>query len=178
MVRYKTPPDNPVPPKKPKDPCRPGDGRPTTYNDEYAKRICETLATSTDSINKLCKDLDWMPHITTINLWRFKNEQFSSMYLKARQAQLDLVMENLDNMMDENLLKYRDSEGNERIDSPSATIAIAKANNRKWFASKIVPKLYGDKMQVESTENKETEALRAELKALREQLAEKSKSEY
>jgi hypothetical protein len=78
-----------------------------------------------------------------VALWRFKHPEFSVQYLDAKRHQMDLVMEELDSLIDSNLGYYTDDKGNERIDSPSATIAIAKANNRKWFASKLAPKLYG-----------------------------------
>lgn len=122
-----------------------GQGRPTDYCQEIADKICERVATHTCGIRKLCAMYDDMPAVSSINLWRFKNPSFSAQYLEAKQAQMDLVMESLDDEMDENLHYYTDSEGNKRIDSPSATIAVAKANNRKWFASKIAPKLYGAK---------------------------------
>lgn len=128
-------------------------GRPTDYCEAIAKLICERVATNTCGIKKLCAKYDDMPDVSTINLWRFKHKEFSVQYLEAKQAQMDLLMESLDDEMDENLRYYTDSEGNERIDSPSATIAIAKANNKKWFASKLAPKLYGT-----NPEQKETNA--------------------
>lgn len=130
--------------------------RPTDYCDELANRICELVATTPHGLKKLCSMHDWMPDETTVNLWRFKHEKFSMQYLSAKQAQMDLVMESLDDVLTENLNWYVDEKGNQRIDSPSATIAIAKANNRKWFASKIAPKLYGDRQAVDATVTHET----------------------
>lgn len=118
-------------------------GRPTTYNDEIAARICELVATHECGLKKLVAMYDDLPAVSTINLWRFKHEEFSAQYHDAKRCQIDLIIENSDEMMDEGLHYYVDSEGNNRIDSPSVTLAIAKANNRKWFASKIAPKVYG-----------------------------------
>jgi hypothetical protein len=136
-----------TPRKKPEDKLKVG--RPTTYTPELAAYVCKIVATHTHGLKKLHAMYEDFPDHTTIALWRFKHKEFSSQYLEAKQAQMDLTMENLDDVLDESLHYYTDEKGNQRIDSPSATIAIAKANNRKWFASKIAPKLYGDRTQVE-----------------------------
>lgn len=119
-------------------------GRPTKYSKSLAALICERVATHRHGLKKLCSMFDDMPEHSTITAWRFKYPEFSGQYLDAKRAQIDLVMEELDEIIEDSLVFYHDSEGNERIDSPSATVAIAKANNRKWFASKLAPQLYGD----------------------------------
>lgn len=120
-------------------------GRPTTYTEELATLVCDRVATHIYGLTKLCKMYDDMPDPSTIYLWRYKNKEFSERYLQAKQAQIDLTIESLDDIMDDSLSYYDDDKGNSRIDSPSASIAIAKANNRKWYATKLAPALYGDK---------------------------------
>lgn len=137
-----------TPRKRPEDKLK--TGRPTTYTPELAAFICQVVATHTQGLKKLCEMYDEFPDHTTIYLWRYKHPEFSNLYLDAKRAQMDLVMEDLDIILDESLNYYTDEKGNQRIDSPSATIAIAKANNRKWFASKLAPALYGDRTQVET----------------------------
>lgn len=137
-----------TPRKKPEDKLK--SGRPTTYTPELAAFICEIVATHTQGLKRLCQMYEDLPDHTTIALWRFKHPEFSSQYMHAKRAQMDLTMEEIDEIVDENINYYTDEKGNQRIDSPSATIAIAKANNRKWFASKLAPSLYGDKTQVET----------------------------
>ena len=124
-------------------------GRPTTYNKKLADYVCEIIATHRHGLKKLCLMYKDFPDHTTIALWRFKHKEFSTQYLNAKQAQMDLIMEELDDLMDESLGYYVDDKGNKKIDPPSASIAIAKVNNRKWFASKIAPKLYGDRQQID-----------------------------
>ena len=128
-------------------------GRPTKYSDELAEIICERVATHRHGLKKICAMYHDMPDHTTITLWRIKHKEFSTQYLAAKKSQIDLVIEELDEVMDENLRFYTDEKGNERIDSPSATIAIAKANNKKWFASKLAPQLYGDTKKEEKDDS-------------------------
>jgi hypothetical protein len=124
-------------------------GRPSTYTSELAERICDLVASTPVSTTKLCEKYDWMPHVTTLNLWRYKDvDGFSSKYLKAKSFQSELIVELIDNMH-ENISYYTDHEGNERIDAPSASLAIAQANNRKWVAARLAPRIYGDKKQTE-----------------------------
>lgn len=118
-------------------------GRPTDYNESIAALICEKVATSTLGLARLCKMHPELPDRDTINLWRFKHKEFSAQYLDAKRSQMDLVIESLDEILDENIKYYTDDKGFDRIDSPSVTIAVAKANNRKWHASKLAPKIYG-----------------------------------
>ena len=112
-------------------------GRPTTYTPELAERICEIVATSRYGLKKLCEMHDFFPDYTTIALWRIRHEKFSHLYLQAKQSQMDVVMEELDEIIDENIQYYTDDKGCERINCPLATVAIAKANNKKWYASKL-----------------------------------------
>lgn len=152
-------------------------GRPTDYNPEIASRICELVATTPHGLKKLCAMYDWMPQMSTIYLWKFKNEIFSEQYLHAKEAQIDLVVDELDTLLDENLRYYHDDKGNEKIDPPSATIAIAKANNRKWHASKLRPRKYGDSKLITEIEEK-TDHTAEEVKKLRADLDAQNKKEY
>lgn len=152
-------------------------GRPTDYNAEIASRICELVATTPYGLQKLCDMYDWMPDMSSIYLWKFKHESFSQQYLQAKEAQIDLVMDELDSVLDENLRYYMDDKGNEKIDPPSASIAIAKANNRKWHASKLRPRKYGDSKLLTELEDK-TDQNAEDVKNLRAELDAKNKKAY
>lgn len=152
-------------------------GRPTSYNAEIAKLVCDRVATHTDGLRKLCAKYVDMPDDTTIALWRITHEEFSRQYIDAKRSQIDLIIEDLDDLYDENVSYYIDSEGNKRIDAPSAAIATAKTNNKKWYASKIAPKVYGDHRQLEE-KIEENAKLKDELRELQTKLAEANKKEY
>ena len=131
-------------------------GRPSLYKPELGALVCERVATHRHGLKKICAMYEDMPDHSTIMLWRIKHREFSDQYAQAKRYQMDLILEELDAAMDESLQYYIDEKGNTRIDSPSATIAIAKANNAKWYASKLAPKLYGD---VKTDDNNPSETL-------------------
>ncbi len=131
-------------------------GRPTDYSEEFAKRICDFIATHTEGTSELCRLFDWLPDESTIRLWRFKNRDFSLMYLAAKSFQSELMIEQVNNVYSNEILYYTDSDGNERIDSPSVSLAVAKANTLKWQAARLAPKIYGERKDHEPQNPSET----------------------
>lgn len=129
-------------------------GRPTKFTQELADLICQRVANNACGLVKLCDMFDDMPAPSTIRLWKDENKQFSAQYLAAQQAKVHFKVENANDMMDSTILYYTDQHGNKRIDAPSVALAIAKANNDKWFASKIARGTYGDNQQQEQTNEK------------------------
>lgn len=157
---------------KPKNPG----GRPTIYTEELAERICDTVATHTEGTTTLCSKYDWMPDEHTIRMWRRKYTTFSLRYLDSKAQQAELLAESIDDIIKE-VSYYTDHEGNNRIDPPSASLAIAKATNRKWTAARLAPKIYGDQKRVEELQG-ENERVKEELRALRDKLDKANVSEY
>lgn len=152
-------------------------GRPTKYTAELGKLICERVATNPVGLETLLSLYDDMPEHSTIKAWRKQHSEFSAWYAEAKSFQSQLLVEEIDDMIDCGIRYIMDEKGNERIDPPSASLLIAKINNRKWTASRLAPKIYGDKQIIEQT-TAENESLKAELQELRVKLAEKNTSEY
>lgn len=109
--------------------------RPTIFNDELARVICERIAKG-ESVRTICKDDD-MPDAGSIYNWLLDEDkkEFFKQYAKAKDAQAEL-------MFDE-LLDIADS-GN-MDDSNRARLRV---DTRKWYLSKVLPKKYGDKIDM------------------------------
>lgn len=125
-------------------------GRPSIYTEELADRICELVATSTDGLPKLCAAHDWMPHEDTIKVWRFRNSNFSAKYAEAKRFQAELMAEQVKDIAAEKAY-YIDAEGNQRVDSGFIASQRLQADTVKWLASKLAPKIYGDRQTIEQT---------------------------
>lgn len=139
-------------------------GRPTKYNIEIANRICELISTSTVGLYTLCQYTKDLPAASTIRLWRVNHAEFSAQYARAKLAQADLLAEDCLDISD---ASTPENVGVDRL----------RVDSRKWLASKLLPKQYGDKLLLEQ-KTEENEQLKLELLALRAKLDEANKREY
>jgi len=111
-------------------------GRPTIYNQAIADEICERLAHG-ETLRKMVLD-EHMPPAGTIYRWLDSNENFRDQYARARVRQADYYAEMI---IDESFGAHDASIGRLRMDA------------LKWASSKIAPKKYGDKIELESSSN-------------------------
>lgn len=116
-------------------------GRPSDYTDEKADAICERIVAG-ESMRAICADPD-MPAISTVFRWLSLNAQFSEQYARAKEEQAEAFADEIVRIADK--------------DVPNEDTAVLTARDRlrvdarKWVASKLKPKKYGDKVQTELT---------------------------
>jgi hypothetical protein len=108
-------------------------GRPSSYSDELAEEICEAIA-SGGALYKMVEKLDHWPDERTIYRWLEKNDAFRQKYARARERQADRRNEEIVVIADE---------------AKDANIARLQVDARKWQASKLAPKKYGDRVELE-----------------------------
>ncbi len=125
-------------------------GRPTKYNQQMADLICERVSTHDCGLKKLCAMYDDMPEEPTIYLWRLKHEEFSRQYAQAKIKQAELLAESIDDIAAEKYVYY-DEDGNERQDPGGTAEKRLRIDTRKWLASKLIPKVYGDRITQDTT---------------------------
>lgn len=77
-----------------------------------------------------------MPSITTVMKWLAENEKFAEQYARARLAQQDTYADEITFIADT---------------EPDPKRARVRIDARKWHASKLAPKKYGDKITQELT---------------------------
>lgn len=111
-------------------------GRPTDYTKDMADKICEKIANGR-SLRSICAE-DGVPPMKTIYRWLEANEEFRHQYARAREKQADYFAEEI--------IEIADS-----AEAESAAVSKAKLqiDARKWAASKIAPKKYGDKQEID-----------------------------
>jgi hypothetical protein len=127
-------------------------GRPTIFSQELANKICEAVATSTMGIRKLCALNPDFPVVDTIFQWRYKNRSFSEQYDAAKRAQADLMAEEITDIADEGFNdKYINDDGKVVIDHDVVQRSRLRVDARKWIASKLLPKVYGEKSEQKIT---------------------------
>jgi hypothetical protein len=114
-------------------------GRPTKYNSALASEICIRMAAG-ESVRKICRDAN-MPCFRTVMAWvHDKNhvacsDGFPEQYQAAMQSMAQ-------NMFDE-LLEIADDDAHETQRSR------LRVDTRKWYLSKCLPKVFGDKLNLD-----------------------------
>jgi hypothetical protein len=75
--------------------------------------------------------------------------EHTEQYARAREAQADKMAEDILAIADDGLNDtYTDDDGNERTDHDVVARSRLRVDARKWLASKMAPKKYGDKMAI------------------------------
>ena len=81
-----------------------------------------------------------------------KHPDFTEQYARAREAQADKLAEEILAIADDGRSDtYLDAEGNEKTDNEAIQRSKLRVEARKWLASKMAPKKYGEKVTQEHT---------------------------
>ena len=123
-------------------------GRPSIYNPELAAQICEHIAQG-KSLRTIA-EMEGMPHQATIMAWLDgSHPDFSEQYARAREAQADKLAEETLLIADESSQDtYVDADGNVKTNTEAIQRSRLRVDTRKWLASKMAPKKYGDKVAI------------------------------
>lgn len=121
-------------------------GRKTEYDPLIAAEICTRISCG-ESLRQICME-DRMPVHSTVYLWLLQNKQFSDNYAKAREEQADTLADEIQAIADEPPAEIVDDKGISRTDSGWVTWQKNRIDARKWVASKLKPKKYGDRQIV------------------------------
>lgn len=110
--------------------------RPSNYRPYIADEICNRIANG-ESLVSICRDGE-MPNAATVYEWLKKQPEFADRYARARETQADVLADEIVAIADD-YSPDRDVQRDKlRIDA------------RKWYASKLKPKVYGDRQQIDA----------------------------
>lgn len=136
-------------------------GRPSDFTQKIADIICERLADG-ESLRSIC-DSEGMPSRTSVFRWLNdpKQESFRNQYARAREEQAEFYAESIIDIADEEVTMIRadkhkpGADQDEEIEVVYDSSAVARnrlrIDARKWYASKVAPKKFGDFKAVELT---------------------------
>lgn len=130
-------------------------GRPSTFSKAIAARICQRIA-SGESLRQICRDKK-MPAQSTVYLWLLDEEHksFSEQYAKARELQADYLFDEMLEIADDGQNDWMEREVGEgrtiRLpDHEHINRSRLRVDTRKFYISKVLPKKYGEKIDVMS----------------------------
>lgn len=126
-------------------------GRPSIYSPALASEICSRIAEG-ESLRSICRD-ESMPSLASIFLWLSQKPDFSEQYTRAREEQADVHADAIVAIADETpeIEEVVDKHGNVvdlKLHSAYVQWQKNRIDARKWVASKLKPKKYGDRVQV------------------------------
>lgn len=126
-------------------------GRPSEFTQDKADAICLRLADG-ESLRSICRD-DSMPSKTAVLKWLDAHESFAAQYARARAAQADHYADEIADIADDATNDWMERETRDGrietvIDHEHVQRSKLRIDARKWIASKLAPKKYGDKLEL------------------------------
>ena len=124
-------------------------GRPSEYTEAMGLAICERIADG-ESLRSICL-LDEMPAKSTVFKWLTQQTEFADQYTRAREAQADVLADEIIDIADDGSRDYvKQEDGREVVDYDHISRARLRVDARKWIAAKLKPKKYGEKIELGS----------------------------
>ena len=105
-------------------------GRPTQYTSQLGQLVCDKIATGNTGLVKLCRGKG-LPHLTTVLSWLRDpdKKEFLESYLCAREAQADLLSDEI--------IEIADETGDAKESATDIARARLRIESRQVIAEKI-----------------------------------------
>jgi hypothetical protein len=123
--------------------------KPTEFSIELVTHICERMANG-ETMAQICIP-DEMPHPYTVRKWALsKINGFDVMYAHARELQMHAWVDGIMDIADAPPVMVTQQVAGQanvtetRIDPADAQHRRNQIDTRKWLASKVLPKIYGE----------------------------------
>lgn len=117
-----------------------------------------------------------MPTVSAVMAWLGENKDFAEHYARVKREQVELLVDDMLEIADDGRNDtFEDADGNEHVDTDVIQRSKLRVDTRKWLAAKLMPKKYGDKVELEhsggtaSTLTVISDQRRAELRSKKQQ---------
>lgn len=123
-------------------------GRPSAYSEEIADAICDRIAAG-ESLQAICRT-EGMPSDATVAGWAIDDvDGFFGKYARAKQMRCLRFADELIEIADDGGNdSYRDDNGKTKIDYDNIKRSALRVDTRKWLMVKYLPKVFGDKIDL------------------------------
>lgn len=133
-------------------------GRPSEFTQEIADAICERLING-ESLRTIC-DGDDLPAKSTVCRWLASNQEFRDQYARAREMQADILADETLDIADDgrnDWMEKRNQDGEVvgwQVNGEAIGRSKLRVEARRWYAGKLAPKRYSDKLQLTDGDGK------------------------
>lgn len=126
--------------------------RPTIRTTELEDDILSRIACG-ESLRGICAE-EAMPNISTVIRWLAADEDFARKYTRAREMQAEILADEMLEIADDGTndwMEKKDREGNLvgwSLNGEAVARSKLRLEQRRWWAEKLRPKVYGNKIAV------------------------------
>lgn len=122
-------------------------GRPSRFSSEIAERILVRIAEG-ESVLKISRDPD-MPSRTTIRKWIREIPEFTANYARMKECGVEALLDEALEIADDASGDFAEDEnGLVKFNSENVQRSRLRVDLRKWIASKLLPRKYGEKLDL------------------------------
>ena len=121
----------------------------SVYTDELGQKIFDRIATTSLSVKNICKELH--VNYSTVREWIANKEHpMADLYTRAKQLQIENLAEEILEIADDETKDMFDTEMGQQHNPTAVNRSKTRIDARKWLLSKLDPKKYGDKLEIEN----------------------------
>lgn len=113
--------------------------------------LCDEIANSDKSLWDICQARPDFPCSRTIARWIADDDALCQKYARAKELQADFMAAQIRTIADECRIGVKTTDRDGKIETVSGDMverSRLQIDARKWLASKLAPKKYGDKMEL------------------------------
>lgn len=121
------------------------------YSEQIALEICQIIANTELTINDICKLREDYPKPSTIVGWRITHQDFANMYDNAKKTQTELWIDQIRREAEDESNDFYESKDGLKPNPVAVARSKLKIESMKWMATKILPRIYGDRITNDMT---------------------------
>jgi terminase small subunit-like protein len=127
-------------------------GRPSTYTKKKGNAVCEKMAEGL-SLNQIA-EIEGMPGPSAVRAWRNRYPEFADQYARAVLDRLEFLADQMNEIADDGRNDYMDrlnAKGEvvgQMVNQEVVQRSRLRIDTIKWQLSKLIPKKYGDKLDL------------------------------
>ena len=127
-------------------------GRPCIFDRAIFEQIAERVSNG-ETLKSVCDSDEKFPSAPTVRRWVVEDrEGISALYARARECQMEAWADDIVEIADDGRNDWMTiKRGGEDVEVPNQEVlqrSRLRVDTRKWIASKILPKKFGDKVAI------------------------------
>jgi hypothetical protein len=116
------------------------------WTPELEDAICAAIAVTPKGLEHICKANPEFPCADKIYEHRRESKEFGEKYAHAKSDQVLILAEQIIDIADDSSRDTINTDDGPRLDREHVERVKIRIDSRKWLASKLAPKIFGEKL--------------------------------